>query len=128
MSENKPTVKDRWAKLETWKKRLAAIAGILGAIIALGTPVWAGVDRLATDAEVQAAVQEVTDSFDTYQIEQEQKDKEKAIRDARWRLEDIEYRLLDPLLPEIQRAALEQAKTKLLRRIRCIQEANHFCD
>jgi hypothetical protein len=121
-------IKTTWDNLGVWQKRLSLLAGILGALIAIVGPVWAGAQILATDAEVDAKVAQVQQSFDNYATEQTVRDKQKSIQDARWRLEDIEYRLLDPNLPEVQKATLEQSKKKLLRRIECIQSAKEFCE
>ena len=121
-------IKHTWDNLAAWQKRLSVIAGIMGATVAIVMPVWAGAQIIATDAEVDAKIAIVQQSFDTYAVEQTTKSKQEAIRDAQWRLEDIEYRLLDPNLPDVQHAALEQSKTKLLRRIDCIQTAKKFCE
>lgn len=121
-------IKDTWENLGVWQKRLSVLAGILGALIAIVTPVWAGAKILATDAEVDAKIAVVQNSFDEYAAEQTTRQKQQSIQEARWRLEDIEYRLLDPNLPDVQRAALEQSKKKLLRRIECIQSAKEFCE
>lgn len=121
-------IKDTWDNLGVWQKRLSVLAGILGALIAIVGPVWAGAKIIATDAEVDAKIAVVQQSFDDYAAEQTIREKQKAVTDARDRLEDIEYRLLNPNLPEVQRAALEQARKKLLRRIECIQTAKDFCE
>jgi len=121
-------IKDSWDNLGEWKKRLSILAGIMGAIIAIAGPLWAGTQILATDAEVDAKIAVVQKSFDEYAAEQTTREKQKSITDARDRLEDIEYRLLNPDLPDVQRAALEQAKKKLLRRIECIQSGKAFCE
>ena len=122
------TIKDNWASLTTLQKRVSMLAALLAGLVAIGGTVWAGVEVVATDAEVDAKIAEVQKGFKAYAEAEAIKDKQKSIREARWRLEDIEYRLLDPQLPEVQRASLEQSKTKLLRRIACIQAAQDFCE
>lgn len=119
---------NKWEQLDTWKKRLGILAGILSATVALVAPLWAGAKVLATDAEVDAKIAKVQLKFDDYAAQQQLKDRQQSIREARWRLEDIEYRLLDPQLPDVQRAALEQSRKELLRRISCIQAAQELCE
>lgn len=132
------TIKAKWDSLETWKKRLGTIAGLLTAMLAIAGPIWAGSRLLATDAEVVAQlnvhktsidlqIAAVDNRFEAYTVRQEEKEKQRIIRDARDQLEDVEYRLLDPQLPDVQRAALTQKKNKLLRRIACIQAEKAFC-
>ena len=118
----------KWDEFSVIQKRVTMLAALIAGLIAIGGSLWAGVSIVATDAEVDAKVAEVQKNFDEYAASQETLAKQKDIREANWRLEDIEYRLLDPLLPAIQRAALQQSKTKLLRRIQCIQAVQAFCE
>ena len=121
-------MKGSWDKLTVIQKRVTMLAALVAGLVSIGGVAWAGASVVATDYEVDAKILLVQNTFDNYTAEQEVKDKEKAIREARWRLEDVEYRLLNPDLPDVQKAALQQSKAKLLRRIKCIQAKQAFCD
>jgi len=118
----------RWGKLTTIQKRVTMLAALLAGLLAIVGSAWAGISIIATDSEVDTKIAVVTTKFDLYVLNQHTKDIKKELRDLRFRLEDVEYRLLNPQLPAVQKAALNQSKIKLLRRIECIQTERTYCE
>jgi hypothetical protein len=110
-----------WDRLGTWKGRLGALSGVLTALVAIGGLAWSGATLLATDKEVEVAVEQVDKKVEAY-IDT------KTLYDARLALKQTQFLLLDESISPAQRALAEETKAELIRVIECVQAGRDHCE